>query len=257
MRAFADPATDAVLAVAGGRGGTRLCDHLDGDRLRRHPTRLFAGGADAVRQSLWRRGLVSWGVSAHPAVTRAAGVDTRHRELLSRALFGQLGRVAPPPAGDDADGPPETAGSDGQTGRWRWRDRGVAVGPTWGGRLAVVRRQLCAGQGLPAPDTLDGAVLALAPDGPLPPGTALDRLLGALGRRGWLSRVDGLLLARPPGGDTATETVLAAARRQLARHAPETTVLAGVDFGGAAPTVPLPLGATTRLAPAANRLTFE
>ena len=275
MRAFADPAVDAVFAVAGGGPVARVVSHLDGDRLRRHPTRLFGGGrVDALRQFLWRLGQVSWGVSAHPALTREGGVDSRLRDSLSRALSGGVGSVASPTASSDDDGGRSRnddggrsrnddggRSRDGETGSrsgWRWRDRGAVAGPVWGGRLGVVRRELCAGRLPPTAERLDGAVLALSPDGPLSPETAVTRLLGALGRRGWLACVDGLLLARPSGGaEPGVSAVFEAAERHLARHAPDTTVLAGVAFGGATPAVPLPLGATARLDPDAGSLVFE
>ncbi|MEZ3144144.1 LD-carboxypeptidase [Halobaculum sp. MBLA0143] len=260
MRAFSDPAVDAVFAVADGGPAARVVSHLDEGRLRRHPTRLFGTGrVDAVRLFLWRLGVVSWGVSAHPALTREAGVDGRLRDGLSRALFGRLGDVTSPTASADGDDGRRSLGDEtASRSGWRWRDRGTVAGPVWGGRLGVVRRELCAARLSPAPERLEGAVLALSAGGALPPGTAVTRLLGALGRRGWLTRVDGLLLARPPGGETpAVSTVFEAAERQLARHAPDTTLLAGVAFGGSTPAVPLPLGATARLVPDTGGLVFE
>jgi muramoyltetrapeptide carboxypeptidase LdcA involved in peptidoglycan recycling len=269
MRAFADPAVDAVLSATGGDDQLRVLDHLDPERLRRNPTRFFGySDNDNLRLFLWRLGQVSWGVTAHPDLAVDPELHPYVREHLSRALFGELGTVSPATEWTDEWFDFETGAprSWRDAPGWTWRDRGPAAGPVWGGTLSVLRWQLCADRYLPAPERLDGAILAVETSETLPPARQVGYLLRSLGERGWLGRFDGLLVGRPRAHNPASPrdrafddyrtAISDHVETQLARYAPETTAVFDVDFGHTSPVFPLPLGATARLEPAAGTITF-
>ena len=270
MRAFADPAVDAVLSATGGDDQLRVLDHLDPERLRRNPTRFFGySDNDNFRLFLWRLGQVSWGLAAHPDLAVDPEIRPYVRDHFSRALFGELGTVSPAAEWTDEwfdfeSGEPRSwRDSPG----WWWRDHGPVAGPVWGGTLSILRWQLCADRYLPAPERLDGAVLAVETAETLPPAREVGYVLRSLGERGWLGRFDGLLVGRPRAHnpvsprersfDDYRTSIRDHAETQLARYAPETTAVFDVDFGHTSPVFPLPLGATARLEPDEGTITFE
>lgn len=271
MRAFEDPGVDAVLSVTGGDDQLRVLKHLDPDRIARNPTRFFGySDNDNLRLFLWRLGIVSWGITAHPDLTVDQELHPYVEQYLSRALFeDELGTVEPADEWTDEwfDFETEEPRSWRDAPGWTWRDRGPVAGPTWGGSLAIVGWHLQADRFLPAPDELDGTVLALETSETLPRAREVGYLCRSLGERGLLDRFAGVVVGRPqatnptiardPDFDEYRTAIRQAVETQLDRYAPETTAVFDVDFGHTSPIFPFPLGATARLDPATESLSFE
>lgn len=274
VRAYRDDATAAVMAATGGDDQLRVLAHLDG-RLGGDTVagKRFYGYSDNdnLRLWLWNRGVVSFGVQAHPDLVVGEGLHPYTARYLSRALFEEsLGEVVPPDSWTDGwyDFSDDTDDRDWRAAdQWEWQGSQTVSGPVWGGCLSILEWQLMAGRWLPEPERLDGAVLAVEPSETMPVARRFRYLLRSLGERGWLERFDGVLIGRPCGGtptvDRVTEyesyrdAVQEAVREPLSAYNPEATVAFDVDFGHTQPRFPLPLGATATMEPGSGRLAFE
>jgi muramoyltetrapeptide carboxypeptidase LdcA involved in peptidoglycan recycling len=269
--AFEDPGVGAVLAATGGDDLLRVLPYLDADRLARHPTRFFGySDNDNLRLFLWREGIVSWGIAAHPDLVVDPGLHPYVAEYVERALFDDgLGVVEPATEWTDEWFDFETG--EPRTWRaapgWTWRDRGTVTGPVWGGTTSIVGWHLETGRWLPDPADLDGAVLALETPESLPRAREVGYLLRSMGERGLLDRVSGVVVGRPrtfnpaaaraPDFDEYREAIRDEVTTQLDRYAPEATAAFDVDFGHTSPIFPLPLGATATLDPADGTIRFK
>jgi muramoyltetrapeptide carboxypeptidase len=224
--AFADPDVDAVLALRGGYGCTRLLDRLDAALLRRHP-KLLIGYSDltALHALLDREGIASlhapmpasdWGLPGS-----AADTDALFDRLARGWRRGEaIGRAEP------------HALSRG----------GRARGRLIGGNLAVFTALL----GTPFLPDCRGALLFLEDISEEP--YRVDRMLTQLRSAGVLDAVAGLVL----GSFTGAETPEAVLADQLARFGPP--VLAGWPSGHGQPNRPLPLGLLAEMDAAAGTL---
>lgn len=274
IRAYRDEDVDALLTATGGDDQIRLLRSLD-DRLdpETAASKRFFGYSDNdnVRLWLWNRGIVSFGATAHPDLVVGDGLHPYTERYLTRALFEEsLGGVEPPERWTDEWYDFGSEGDDRdwrETDGWRWEGDRAVSGPVWGGCLSIVEQQLAAGQWLPEPERLDGAVLALETPETMPRPRRVRDLLRSLGERGWLARFDGAIVGRPRGGTPTVdrETAYEPYRDAIRDHVRETlsaydadpTVAFEVDFGHTEPRFPLPLGATATIDPVAERLTFE
>ncbi|MFB6176809.1 MAG: LD-carboxypeptidase, partial [Halobaculum sp.] len=143
---------------------------------------------------------------------------------------------------------------------------GEATGPTWGGTHSIVSWHLQTDQFLPDPADLDGAILVLETSETLPPAREVGYLCRSLGERGLLDGFSGVLVGRPRANYPPTDrdpdfeeyrtAIREEVETQLDRYAPGTTAVFDVDFGHTSPIFPLPLGATARLDPATESLSF-
>lgn len=275
VTAYRDDSTDAVLAATGGDDQIRLLKQLD-DRIDDDTAaaKRFYGYSDNdnIRLWLWRRGIVSYGATAHPDLVVGDELHPYTRRYVERALFDEtLGTVEPPDTWTDEWYDFERDDAEDRTWRdadgWRWAGDRAVSGPVWGGCLSIIEWQLMADRWLPAPERLDGAVLALEAPETMPKPERFRYLLRSLGERGWLERFDGLLVGRPRSGtpfierDTAYEPYRDAIHDEvqtaLDAYNPDATVAFEVDFGHTEPRFPLPLGATATLDPTAEQLRFE
>lgn len=274
--AFADPGVGAVMAYTGGDDQLLMLHHLDGDALAATPTRFFGySDNDNLRLFLWNHGIVSYGLGLHPDLVCDAELHSYTERYLRRALFEEsLGRVEPAAEWTDDwfdfetreprdwrnnPGPTTWVGSDADPAE-------PASGRVWGGTFAILKWHLQADRYLPAPDRLDGAVLALETSEDVPPPREVGYTLRSMGERGLLARFDAVIVGRPqtnaspPDRDPNPEGYPAelerVVTRELERYAPESVAGFGYDFGHTEPSFPLPLGETATLDPDDGSLRF-
>jgi muramoyltetrapeptide carboxypeptidase len=225
--ALADPSVDAIVAVRGGYGATRLLDAIDPDEVRT-ARKLLIGFSD---------------VTALHALFARAGLRSIHG-----AMIGGLGRASEPLAlrwiAAVEGAPPRPI--EGLT----TIASGVAEGPLLGGNLAL----LAALAGTPHAPPLEGAILFLEDLGEAP--YRLDRMLTTLRQSGALDHIAGVALGGftscgPRDDGTTAEAVLAERLGSLGLP-----VLSGVPAGHVDDNLELPLGAPVRLDAGAGRLVF-
>ncbi|WP_426516981.1 S66 family peptidase [Diaminobutyricibacter sp. McL0618] len=265
--AFADPDIRAVLATIGGDDQITVIPHLDAEVVAANPT-IFLGYSDNTNllNRLWSLGIAGYyGGSTQVHFGAGPGVDPVHLASLRAALFtGGEHQIVEP--GESEDFGPDWLspralvefGEREPTAPWTWAgpEREIA-GQTWGGCIEVID-QLAMADRLPSLNDLQGTILMLETSEEVPPADWVKRWVRALGERGILSAVDGVIVARPPVSTPVSvpppdeRARLRAAQRdavtsEIARYNPDAVVCVGVPFGHTRPQWILPYGGRMRL----------
>ncbi|MEF8937783.1 MAG: S66 peptidase family protein [Halovenus sp.] len=275
--AFADPDIDAIFATIGGDDQIRVLKHLDPELLADHPTRLF-GMSDNTNLALflWNQGIVSFYGGQLLNQVATPELHPYSERYLRRVLFeDSIGELDA--AGEWADltvgwhhskAEYANAALDYEPLGWRWRGSSDTVsGRLWGGCLSIVAWQLMTDRYLPAPERLDGAILALETSEEIPSADRVRRVLTCLGERGLLERFDGILVGRPATqnwresrSEDEREQYRTSQREtiteQVHRYNPELPIVFDLDFGHTDPTAPIPIGGRVRIEPE-QRIVFE
>ncbi|MBC7760483.1 MAG: LD-carboxypeptidase [Candidatus Saccharibacteria bacterium] len=266
--AFADPSIRAVLATIGGDDQITVIPHIDTDILASNP-KPFLGYSDNtnLHNLLWNLGVPSYyGGSTQVHLGPGPHLDDVHVSSLRAALLdGGIIDLTDPGESEDF-GIPWTDrralnefGSREPTEPWMWAGANtVAEGPTWGGCIEVID-QIALANRMPDVADLDGAILLLETSEELPNADAVKRWVRALGERGVLEAVAGVLVARPPVSELNSAVPIANERarlravqrdtiiEQVARYNPEAVICVGVPFGHTRPQWIVPHGNTIRL----------
>ncbi len=266
--AFADPSIRAVLATIGGDDQVTVIPHIDAEVLAANP-KPFLGYSDNtnVHNLLWQLGVPSYyGGSTQVHLGPGPHIDGVHLASLRAALLdGGLIELTDPGESEDF-GIPWTDrralnefGVREPTEPWTWAGPTVvAEGRTWGGCIEVID-QIAIADRMPAVADLAGAILLLETSEELPPADEVKRWVRALGERGVLEAVSGVLVARPPVSELNSalpssdkRAYLRAVQRdtvveQVARYNPGAVVCVGVPFGHTRPQWIVPYGGTIRL----------
>jgi muramoyltetrapeptide carboxypeptidase LdcA involved in peptidoglycan recycling len=275
--AFGDPSIRAILATLGGDDQITVVPHLDA-RLAAADPKIFLGYSDNtnILNWLWSLGVAGYyGGSTQVHLGAGPGIDDVHLASLRAALFtgGELQIVDP---GESEDfGPdwlsPRALAEFGErepTPPWSWAGpERVVVGRTWGGCFEVVDQLAMAGR-LPSLEKLEGSILILESSEEVPPAVWVKRWMRALGERGILAAVAGLIVARPPVSTPAIvppadeRARLRAAQRdavtsEISRYNPDAVVCVGVPFGHTRPQWILPYGGRVRLDGGARSVTAD
>jgi len=266
--AFADPSIRAVLATIGGDDQVTVIPHIDTDLLAANP-KPFLGYSDNtnLHTLLWNLGVPSYyGGSTQVHLGPGPHLDDVHRTSLRAALLdgGVLTLTDP---GESEDFGIEWTdhralrefGIREPTEPWAWAGaRTVVEGRTWGGCIEVID-QIAGANRMPDVADLEGAILLLETSEELPSADSVKRWVRALGERGVLDAVAGVLVARPPVSaldaprPVAHERArLRAAQRdtiieQIARYNPDAVICIGVPFGHTRPQWIVPHGNPIRL----------
>lgn len=265
--AFGDPTIRGVLATLGGDDQVTVIAHLDPELVRADP-KPFLGYSDNTNllNWLWCHGVSSfYGGSTQVHLGAGPAADAVHVAALRAALMtgGELEITDP---GESEDFGPDWAdpralsdfGDREPTEAWSWAGPQHAVsGRTWGGCLEVID-QLALADRLPPLTQLAGTILLLETSEELPPPDQVRRWVRALGERGVLSAVAGVVLARPPASAHGTvpppaerarwrAEQRAAVLEELTRYNPAAVACVGVPFGHTRPQWILPYGGRLRL----------
>lgn len=261
--AFADPGIRAVVATLGGDDQLRLIPYLDRHAVRADP-KPFLGYSDNTNllHWLWSEGVGGfYGGGTQVNLGPGPRVDDIHvRSLRAALLGGETLELTDPGESEDFGtdwGDPRALSETGErepTTGYGWAGPAVSVtGTTWGGCLEVVDWILLADRFPFPPAALDGAVLLLETSELMPPAHWVRYTLRALGERGLLAPLAGVLAARPPmstfehRADAAERERLRAAQRDavietVAEYNPDAVVCVGVPFGHTTPQWIVPYG---------------
>jgi muramoyltetrapeptide carboxypeptidase LdcA involved in peptidoglycan recycling len=276
--AFRDPEIRGVFATIGGWDQLRVLRHLDPDVLREHPTRFYGMSDNTnVSLALWNAGVVSFNGGQVMNELAVPGSLPEYTERYCRRAFFEDGPGEIEPSAEWTDEPstwwtnPEEF-ADPPTYEpnpgWRWAGGdGAVTGRLWGGSRAIVEWHLATDRYLPAPASLDGAVLALETAEDLPSATDVAGTLMAMGERGLLERFAAVLVGRPPGRsyleepprderEAYRERVYDAVAEQVARYNPGAPVVLGLDWGHTNPVAPLAVGGRVTVNPGEQTVTF-
>ena len=276
--AFADPTIRAVLATIGGNDQITVIKHIDAEVVAGNP-KPFLGYSDNtnLHNFLWGLGIPSYyGGSTQVHLGAGPRADDVHVVSLRAALVdGGIVELTDPGESEDygiswTDPRALTEfGVREVTEPWVWSGpKKIVAGRSWGGCLEVID-QIAMADRMPSVADLDGAILLLETSEELP---AADEVLGwvrALGERGLLEAVAGVLVARPPVSRLG-EPVPAADERsrlraeqceaiigQVSAYNPDAVICVGVPFGHTRPQWILPHGGLIRLDGITKKVTAD
>ncbi|MDQ0735009.1 S66 family peptidase [Arthrobacter agilis] len=266
--AFADPSIRAVLATIGGNDQITVIRHLDAAVIAANP-KPFLGYSDNtnLHNFLWGLGVPSYyGGSTQVHLGAGPHIDDLHLLSLRAALLdGGSIELTDPGESEDYGVPWTDAraltefGSREATAPWMWSGpRKVVEGPSWGGCLEVID-QIALADRMPSVADLAGAILLFETSEELPPADDVVGWVRALGERGILEAVAGVLVARPPVSRLGEPVPSADDRArlraeqsdamtgQINAYNPDAVVCVGVPFGHTRPQWVLPHGGLIRL----------
>ena len=261
--AWRDPDIRALLATIGGDDQICVVPFLDREAAIRDP-KPFLGYSDNtnILSWLWNIGVAAfYGGSTQVQIGAGPSIDACHRAALKAILFdGGWLEITDPGESEDVGkdwSDPAALTSFGvreSTEDWMWfGPERTVTGPTWGGCLEVLQGILLAGRFPVESDCLKGGVLLLeTSDGLIPPGE-FRRVLRAMGERGLLRAVDGILIGRPPASNFLTTPSAGDRKRyrdmlweyaveQISHYNPDAVVCFGPPFGHTRPQWILPYG---------------
>ncbi len=266
--ALADREIRAILASIGGEDQIRVVPHLDAGPLRGDP-KPFLGYSDNtnILNWFWTNGVAGfYGGSTQVHLGPGPHVDPEHLVSLTAALLtGGVLEVSEPGESEDFGrdwNDPRALVEFGErdaTEPWTWAGPTRTVsGSTWGGCLEVIDWIALAGR-MPANHDLSGAILLLETSEDLPPERMVRWWVRALGERGVLAAVAGVLVARPPSSalgaplpSAGERAAWRAAQRdavieEVLAYNPEAVICVGPPFGHTRPQWILPYGGEVTL----------
>lgn len=276
--AFGDPTIKAVLATIGGDDQVTVIPHIDAEVVAANP-KPFLGYSDNtnLHNFLWGLGIPSYyGGSTQVHLGPGPRIDPVHLTSMRAALLnGGVLELTDPGESEDFglrwDDPHALSefGERAPTKPWIWSGpKAVVEGRTWGGCLEVID-QIAMADRMPAVALLEGSILLLETSEELPTADDVKRWVRALGERGVLGAVAGVLVARPPVTNFDSPPLtpgeregLRAAQRdavieQVAKYNPTAVVCVGVPFGHTRPQWIIPHGGTIRLDGASRTVTAD
>lgn len=265
--AFSDPTIRAIFASIGGDDQITVVPHLDADVVVTNAKPFFGYSDNTnILNWLWQLGVPGfYGGSTQVHLGAGPGIDAVHIAALRAALFdGGTLEITDPGESEDF-GPdwlsPQAIAEFGQretTAEWNWAGPSrVVAGRTWGGCFEVVDQIAVAGR-MPPLEALRGGILILESGGEVPSAVIVKRWMRALGERGVLNAVDGVLVARPPVSNHESVPSVEVRDRlrleqrdvvieQVSKYNAEAVVCVGPPFGHTRPQWILPYGGTVRL----------
>ncbi|MHA7305195.1 S66 family peptidase [Arthrobacter sp. TMN-49] len=276
--AFADPTIRAVLATIGGDDQITVVRHIDSTVLAANP-KPFLGYSDNtnLHNMLWNLGVPSfYGGSTQVHIGPGPHLDEVHRISLCAALLeGGVLELTEPGESEDFGVPwadPRALSEFGirePSEPWTWAGpEAIAEGRTWGGCIEVID-QIALADRMPSTEDLTGAILLLETSEETPSAADVRRWVRALGERGVLEVVAGVIVARPPVSEmhsplpgAGERAQLRAAQReavveQIARYSSDVVVCVGVPFGHTRPQWIIPHGSIIRLDGIARTITAD
>ena len=261
MEAFADPSIAGIITTIGGDDCIRLIPFLDLEVIRQNP-KVFLGFSDTTSLHLacHAAGVASfYGPSIMAGFAENAGMHRFTVDGVQRALFRAepLGPIPPNADGwtaerldwSDPDLQQRPRKMLPATGPLLLQGHGIAAGRLLGG-CADVLEMTKATAWWPPPAAWEGAILFYETSEEAPAPHLVRYWLRNFAAQGILSRLSGILLARPdPLGDDSYQTRLEleiVAGLEEAGLA-DLPVLSRLDFGHTQPMLTLPYGALAQI----------
>lgn len=269
-RAFEREDVRGVIAAFGGNRALQMLPHLEPERLRENPTRFY-GASDNTHLHLFldSLGIVSfYGAQLFPALVADPRMHPYTCEHAESAFFGTpYGPLSSAEEWTDEyyDLAANTSRTWFESDGWRWHNAGedVLTAPVVGGCLAMLESQLLTDTPYFTRESCEGRVLAVETSGETPEAAMVERFFMALGERGILEACEALVVGKPetPGSTLSErEKYRSRQRRTIAgtvdEYEPDLPVVFDLDFGHAAPDLPLPLGAPMTIDAGAREIRF-
>ncbi len=265
VAAFADRSVKAVISTLGGDDQiTYITKYLPAQRevFQSNPKPFF-GYSDCTHliNFLWLNGVPSfYGGTIFTEFAMQGSMDDFTVAYLQKALFetGRIELTASPEFNDEGLNWNDSASLEKRrryqaNEGWYWDGEVNAEGITWGGCIESIDELLRHAAPIPTLEQFEQVVLFFESSEELPPAAYVYRVFRALGERGILRRVKGVLVGRPKAWefDKRNTDEQKAAYKQAQRNAilgavrqynPAVPVVQNLDLGHTAPQIPLPVG---------------
>ena len=241
---FSDDSVDAIFALQGGYGATRILPLLDFDLIRHNP-KILLGYSDitALFSAIHRRtGLVTF----HGPIARQEFTDYTYNEFKRVLIDGAPGmQIGSPPPFEVGPGRVE------KENRLQTLVEGTASGPMVGGNLSLVASLL----GTSYETVFNKSILILEDVDEAP--YSIDRMLTSLRLAGVFERIAGLVLGKFTDCDSEGPTLSLEAVFQDRCGDLDVPVLRGLMIGHVPDQTVVPLGAIGKLDSTRQTLTVS
>jgi len=261
VAAFTDPTIKAVIASIGGDDQVTYVYDLDPQPFIESPKPFFGFSDNShFAHFLWLQGIPSYyGGSLFTQYATQGEIHPFTRQYLETALFSR-GTHTLQAANEYNDinldwGDPATLEQNLKyepSEGWYWDGDGTVSGITWGGCLESIDDMLRHNVPLPPLDAWRDMVLLLETSEELPTASTVGRVLRALGERGYLELVQGVLVGRAKAWEFATPRSAAKKanyrkeQREIITHTvrkyTKAPIVQNMDFGHTNPQIPMPYG---------------
>lgn len=265
--AFGNPDIKGVIASLGGDDQVTYIKNLPAEPFAENPKPYFGYSDNThVMNFLWLHGIPSYyggAVFCQFAMQKRmdeftirylkhALFDEGEFELEASGVYNDIGLDWNDPSTLDKERVYEP--NDG----WVWDGARHAEGITWGGCLESIDEMLRHGTEIPSLQDFEQIILMTETSEEIPSSGYAFRVYRALGERGILSRVRGILVGRPKAWEfdnqktseqkaeyraSQREKILAAVRT----YNPDVPVIQNLDFGHTDPQIPMPYGMKARI----------
>lgn len=260
--AFENPEIKAVIASLGGDDQVTYIKNLPAEPFLKNP-KMFFGFSDNTHFSnfLWLNGIPSYyGASLFTQFGMQKRMDAFTVRYLNHAFFeeGQFELIPSATYNDiglewDDKKNLEKERTCEENDGWFWDGDLDAKGILWGGCLESIDELLRHEIQIPTPEEFENIVLIMETSEEIPPDEYVFRVCRALGERGFLGRVKGVLVGRPKawnfGRQNSAEQKAEYRRSQrktilqaIRAYNQQAPVIQNMDFGHTDPQICLPLG---------------
>jgi muramoyltetrapeptide carboxypeptidase LdcA involved in peptidoglycan recycling len=265
--AFADPDIKAVIASIGGDDQVTYVKKLPSELFAQNPKPFFGYSDNShLCNFLFLQGIPSYyGGSLFTQYAMQGGMDAYTVGYLTHALFDE-GEYELVPSDvyndqgltwDDAENLNKKREYWPNEG-WCWSNAGDGEGLLWGGCIESVDEMLRHGVQIPTLEQFKNIILMLESSEEIPTHEYVRRVMRALGERGILAQVRGVLVGRPKAWEfdkphTFEEKIAyRSAQREtiekvLREYNPHIPLVQNLDFGHTDPQIPMPYGGMVRI----------
>ena len=277
IRAFEDPEIHGVIASLGGDDQITYVKHLPCAPFADNPKPFF-GYSDNTHMAnfLWLRGIPSfYGGALFTQFAMNVRMEALTVRYLRHALFesGEIELEASDTYNDIGLGwdDPENLKKHRQyepNEGWLWDGTESGEGVTWGGCIESIDELLRHGVTIPSLADFENVVLIGETSEEIPPAAYVLRVFRALGERGILERIKGVLIGRPKAWEFDKQANAAQKAeyrkeqrdgilREVRKYNPTVPVVQNLDFGHTNPQIAMPYGGRVRIDAGAKRVFAE
>lgn len=262
IAAFEDPSIKAVISSLGGNDQVTYIKHLPPEPFINNPKPFF-GYSDNTHfmNFLWQHGIPSYyGGALFTQFAEPGKMHVYTTRYLEEALFrsGPVILSASDTYNDiglnwnDPENLKKEKFYEANEG-WIWDGESDTSGITWGGCLESIDELLRHEIEIPTLQDFENIILLTETSEEIPSSEYVRRVYRALGERGILSRIQGVLVGRPKAWEYNNQKRTEEKRlyrkgqqdatRQIIRHYhPTVPIIQNVDFGHTDPQIPMPYG---------------
>jgi len=277
IAAFEDPEIKAVIAVLGGDDQITYIKNLPKEVFQNNPKPFF-GYSDNTHfiNHLWLCGVPAfYGGSIFTEFAMQGYMDSLTVEYLKHALFdeGEFELKASEEFNDEGVSWNDSSLLDKRrryqkNEGWYWDGMKDTQGVLWGGCAESIDELLRHNVEIPTMEEFENIVLYMETSEELPAASYVRRILRALGERGMLSKIQGVLVGRPKAWEfdrqNSDEEKEAFKKEQrdmfleiVRKYNMNIPIVQNMDFGHTAPQISLASGKKVRIISSEKKIFME